>query len=152
MAKTCFRFNDRYYEQVSGTSMGTKCAPSYSIIFMDQLERKFLARQHLQPLVWWRYIDDIFLIWPHSREELDSFISGLNRVHTTIKFTSDISDTSINFLDVKITKTSDGKLTTDLHTKPTDAHLYLHYTSYHPQHQKKSIPYSQAVRLRRICS
>ena len=36
--------------------------------------------------------------------------------------------------------------------KTTDAHLYLHYTSFHAKHQKKSIPYSQAIRMKRICS
>ena len=152
LAKTCFKFNDKYYEQISGTTMGTKCAPSYAIIFMGKFEEDFLSRQHIPPLVWWRYIDDIFVIWPHSREELDSFISRLNQVHNTIKFTSDISETSVNFLDVKISKDIHGRLTTSLYTKPTDAHLYLHYSSYHPIQQKKSIPYSQAVRIRRICS
>ena len=28
LAKTCFKFNDKYYKQISGTTMGTKCAPS----------------------------------------------------------------------------------------------------------------------------
>ena len=131
--------------------MGTKCAPSYVIIFMGKFEED-LSCQHIPPLVWRRYIDNVFLIWPHSREELDSFISHLNQVHNTIKFTSDISDTSVNFLVVKITKDIHGRLTTSLYTKPTDAHLYLHYSSYHPIQQKKSIPYSQAVRIRRICN
>ena len=49
-------------------------------------------------------------------------------------------------------KDADGKIHTSLYTKPTDSQMYLHYTSYHPKHQKQSIPYSQAVRLRRICS
>ena len=119
---------------------------------MGKFEQDFLLRQHIPPLVWWRYIDDIFLIWPHSREELDSFISRLNQAHNTIKFTSDISETSVNFLDVKISKDIHGRLTTSLYTKPTDAHLYLHYSSYHPIQQKKSISFSQAVRIRRICS
>lgn len=43
-------------------------------------------------------------------------------------------------------------LQTDLYTKPTDAHLYLHYSSFHSKHQKNSIPYSQAIRMRRIFS
>ena len=35
--------------------------------------------------------------------------------------------------------------------KPTDCHPYLDYISAHPSHFKTSIPYSQALRLRRIC-
>ena len=92
------------------------------------------------------------MVWPHPREELDSFTSALNRFHTSIKFTVDASQTSANFLDVTVNKDNKVKLSTTLYTKPTDAHMYLHYNSFHPSHQKKSIPYSQAVRIRRICS
>lgn len=46
----------------------------------------------------------------------------------------------------------EGNLETDLYTKPTDTHQYLLTTSCHPKHCKDSIPYSQALRLRRICS
>ena len=49
-------------------------------------------------------------------------------------------------------KDKNGCIKTGLYTKPTDAHMYLHYDSYHPAHQRKSIPYSQAIRLRRVCS
>ena len=152
LTKTCFRFSDRFYEQISGTTMGTKCAPSYAITFMDKFERDFLSKYPLIPLIWWRYIDDIFMIWPYTREELHSFINGLNTCHPTLRFTHEVSETSVAFLDVCITKNNHGELQTSLYSKPTNAHLYLHYTSYHPKHQKWSIPYSQAIRLRRICS
>ena len=128
--------------------MGTKCAPSYAIIF----EEKFLLTHRPVPLVWWRYIDDIFMIWPHTREELYSFIDALNKVHSSIKFRVGISKTQANFLDVTIYKDPDGNITTGLYTKPAGAFMYLHYSSYHPRHQKTCIPYSQAIRLRRICS
>ena len=71
--------------------------------------------------------------------------------HPTTKFTMDYSDTTINFLDVSVTKNS-TKLSTDLFTKDTDSHQYLHATSCHPYSCKKSIPYGQTIRIKRICS
>ena len=44
------------------------------------------------------------------------------------------------------------RLKTSLYSKPTDAHSYLLPTSSHPHHVFKSIPYSQCLRIRRICS
>ena len=40
----------------------------------------------------------------------------------------------------------------DFFCKPTDKHQCLLHSSSHPFHTKKSIPYSLALRLRRICS
>ena len=59
--------------------------------------------------------------------------------------------TSINFLDLTVSLIG-RKVTTDLYVKPTDSHEYLHSSSCHPYHYKKGIPYSQALRLNRICS
>ena len=55
------------------------------------------------------------------------------------------------FLDL-IVKLSKGRLTTDLHVKDTDRHQYLHFNSSHPDHTKRSIIYSQALRLAKICT
>ena len=30
-------------------------------------------------LLWFRYIDEVFFIWTHGQEKLDSFIEELNR-------------------------------------------------------------------------
>ncbi|XP_021341474.1 uncharacterized protein LOC110442280 [Mizuhopecten yessoensis] len=69
----CFEFNNQHYLQIQGTSIGIICAPNYAILFMDHLETAFLQSQSLSPLVWSRYIDDIFFIWTHGSESLDSF-------------------------------------------------------------------------------
>ena len=45
-----------------------------------------------------------------------------------------------------------NKLTTDLYVKPKNTHEYLDYTSSHREHPKKSIVYSQTLRLCWICS
>ena len=41
---------------------------------------------------------------------------------------------------------------TSLYTKPTDTHQYLNAESFHRTVYKKSIPYYQAVRIKRIYS
>ena len=45
-----------------------------------------------------------------------------------------------------------NQLLTDVFVKSTDTHQYLHAAFCHVYHSKKSIPYSQALRLNRICS
>ena len=76
----------------------------------------------------------------------------LNSCHKTIKFTADISPTQATFLDTTIGVTPDRSLQSTLYTKPTDSHNYLLYSSCHPRSCRDSIPYSQFLRVRRICS
>ena len=70
---------------------------------------------------------------------------------STINFTAEWSKTSINPLDV-IVSLAEGVIKTDLYVKSTDSHQYLQPSSRHPFHCKNGIPYSQALRLNRICS
>ncbi len=147
-----FEFNDTYWTQISGVAMGSKSSPTFSNLFMEDWEEKWVYTYPLQPLVWRRYIDDVFMIWTHNIVELKKFIDHLNSVHPTIKFTAEWSETEINFLDTTVKVSEERKLYTTLYTKPTDTHTYLHFLSAHPMHQKKCGPYSQLVRVRRICT
>ena len=103
-------------------------------------------------IIWVRFIDDIFLIWKSDQDSLINFINYLNNVVPSIKFTHEISAHSVNLLDTTVLKDNQGNISTDVYQKPTDTHPYLHWTSAHPPHLKRSIPYNQALRLRRICS
>ena len=147
-----FLFNDEHYIQVNGCSMGTKCAPTYACIYMGWFENQFILpkiRRFANTYV--RYIDDIFFVWTGSEEELLEFFEEINKVHPTIKFDCQYSRESINFLDTTV-KLVGNRLTTTLYTKPTDRRAYLHTKSYHPASTKKAIAYSQASRIRRICT
>ena len=146
-----FDFNGKHYHQKSGTAMGTKLALSYANLFMSKFEQDHVYTYHLQPVLWKRFIDDIFLMWTHGMESLKEFILHLNTLHPTLKFTSVISSTEIAFLDLTIYITDD-KLCTRLYTKDTDRHMYLNFHSEHPLNLKRSIPYSQFLRLKRIHS
>ena len=61
---TCnnFTFHGENYLQVGGTAMGTKAAPNYAVNFMNYFEDRFVYTYFIQPLVWKRYIDDIFML------------------------------------------------------------------------------------------
>ena len=144
-----FEFNGSYFQQLRGTAI--ICAPSYAILFLAALEEKLLAESPHKPWLWWRFIDDIFLVWLHEEEKLLECINYLNGAHHSIKFTADWSNDRIHFLDVQVIREGKG-LVTDLYSKPTDTHQLLNRTSCHPNHTKKGIPYSQALRMRRICS
>ena len=69
----------------------------------------------------------------------------------TIKFKFEFSNEKVNFLDLEI-YIEDGRLMSDLYVKPTNSQLFLDYGSNHPQHCKKAIPYSQALRVVERCS
>ena len=92
-----FEFNDRFYRQKMGTAIGTKIAPAYANLFMTRLEERLLEASPEKPLVWKRFIDDVFFIWMYGEEKLKSFINHLNSSHETIKFTSEQSRDSISF-------------------------------------------------------
>ena len=118
---------------------------------MDEVETEFLKSQELQPFLWLLYIDDIFFKWTPGTQKLDSFLNELNKFHPNLSFTYETSKERVNFLDLNVS-IRNGTVSTDLYIKPTDGHQYLHYKSSHPEHIKNSIPYSQALRLSRICS
>ena len=63
-----FEFNGKYYHQLSGNAMGTKSAPSNANIFMTKFEEKYVYTYPLQPKLWKRFIDDIFMIWSHGMD------------------------------------------------------------------------------------
>ena len=58
-----FEFDNKHYVQKLGTAIGTRMAPSYANIFMDRLERQLISQAEIKPHTWWRFIDDIFIIW-----------------------------------------------------------------------------------------
>ena len=93
----------------------------------------------------------IFSIWEHGEESLKVFIYQVNLFHCTIKFTAEYSKEEVNFLYLN-KKLIDGGLKTDLFVKPADTHHLLDPPFPHPYQYKKEIPYSQALRLNRLCS
>jgi hypothetical protein len=83
------------------------------------------------------------------KQELVENFEHANCIHPSIKFTHEVSKTKMSFLDTATT-VKEGNVTTDLYSKPTDKHQYLSPSGCHPKHCFKSIPFSQAIRVKRI--
>ena len=171
-----FEFDSKLFLQQIGTAMGTSCAPTYANIEMGVIDKALrnLAKNVNNGTdvikIFFRFIDDLFLVYTGSVESLDTFLNEINNLHPTLKFTFNYTspfpcsfppDTphdcfchttrSLPFLDTLVT-IKDGQIETDLYRKPTDRCQYLLPSSCHPSHVTKNIPYSLALRLVRICS
>ncbi|OOY72080.1 GIY-YIG nuclease family protein [Solemya velum gill symbiont] len=152
-----FNFDGQTYEQMKGTAMGTKVAPTYANLVMGYLEYKLYEKvkdefdddfkQYILEQ-WKRFLDDCFIFWKKSKEDLHLFHSILNSLHESIQFTMDTNDKELPFLDILV-KLSGTKITTDIYYKNTDTHQYLNFNSCHPSHIKRNIPYCMA---RRVCA
>ena len=77
-------------------------------------------------------------------------MEDLNKFHLNLRFTYEKSSKKISFLDVVI-KIKEVKINTNLFCKPTYGHRYPLYDSCHAEHIKRSIAFSQTIRLKRIC-
>ena len=121
-------------------------------LFVGYIEHKFFNQYNgPKPELYRRYIDDCVGATSSTKQELNQFITAVNSFHPALKCTWEISDTSLAFLDIKLSIEGNG-LCTSVHYKPTDFHSYLLYSSSHPSHVKNFIPYSQLLRHRRLCS
>ncbi|XP_044158606.1 uncharacterized protein LOC122944428 [Bufo gargarizans] len=83
---------------------------------------------------------------------LDLFLVQLNANDWNIRLTQTISQSQMTFLDINIKTTTDGTLSTAIHRKDTAVNALLHASSFHPQHQKRSIPIGQFLRAKRLCT
>ena len=81
-----------------------------------------------------------------------TFIKELNEKYKNIKFDFQISPRIIAFLDAMLYIHENNNIQTILYGKPTDQQPFLHAKSEHPRSLKSSILYSQALRLKTICS
>ena len=128
----CFTFSGEIFKQINGVAMGTKMGPNYANLFVGYVEEQIFNQfDGPKPELFGRYIDDCLGATSCTKEELERFIGFVNSFHPALKFTWEISETSVTFLDINIS-VQDNKLATSVHYKPTDSHSYLLYSSSHP--------------------
>jgi hypothetical protein len=95
---TVFTYNDKYYKQNYGCTMGAQSSVKYANIYMHKFLTKFREtyKQYL-PEFFARLVDDIFTIWNADLDSLLAFVEALNKFHPTIKFELKYSYTEIQY-------------------------------------------------------
>lgn len=140
-----FKFRTKYYYQLNGTAMGTSCAPAYANLYMAYLEKNLNTSNSI---LWYRYIDDIILIYDKKTPGLVNLMNQYNTQNKNIVINWDQSrDTA--FLDLLIRQESDGKIRISTYNKETNKFLYIPYTSFHPRSQKQAFIRTELIRFLR---
>ena len=102
------------------------------------------------------YTDDVFSLWDVNRKDIDLFIGQANTFHPTIKFTAEISEKDITFLDTVVYKSErfliEAILNVKTPYKPTETFQYTHYPFCHPPGVNRGLIKGEAIRLLRTNS
>ncbi|XP_068692864.1 uncharacterized protein [Montipora foliosa] len=156
LKENSFHFNGKLFLQTHGIAMGTKMAVAFSVIFMGHVEKQLLLFSPHKPIIWKRFIDDIFSVWTSSKQEISNFVDFANRFHATIKFTCEMSSERAVFLDTEVFKgprfASNKILDVQTHFKATETFQYTHFSSCHPLSVKKGFIKGETLRLLRTNS
>ena len=150
--KSHFQFNNEYYEQVDGVSMGSPLGPFFANIFMSHLESLHISKlKALGVISWHRYVDDVFAVVENDTCHLN-ILDILNSIHKNIDFTiEEEQNNSLPFLDALVRRTNDG-FKTKLYQKSTFTGVYLNWTSLTSRKYKISLIYCLMDRLWKLCS
>ncbi|CAF4585684.1 unnamed protein product [Rotaria socialis] len=131
--------------------MGSPLAPILAHLYMSELEENIINFTGKKPSVFYRYVDDIFMIFHGTQREIDLFVKFMNNIEPTIKFTLEIQkENKLPFLDVMIER-NNLELITYVYRKPTDTGLYLRWTSNQPRNYKINLIKCLCTRAKRIC-
>ena len=127
---------------------------SNGTIYFAIREREILHR-YPELLLYRRFIDDMFFIWiPKTIDDDIRFQSFQNDVNNygKLKWKFSQLQRTINFLDLTITITAHGNITTRLYEKVENLYLYLPANSSQPPHTLKGLIAGMIYRTVRLTS
>ena len=129
--KTQFKFNGKCYE-MDGLPMGNSLSPFLADFFLHTLEVQIHKSQFRDLIIHWcRYVDDIFLIWAGTPDQLQDFVSYINNLHERIRFTIEIEQNdTLNYLDLSLCK-ADNRILVSVYHKPTSKNIIIPFNSKH---------------------
>ena len=113
--------------------------PSVACLLMEYLEALVLAEyEHSTPILYKRHNDNTVGAASCTEKELQCFIDHVTNFNPSIKYTYNISNKTVTFLDLQL-KIDNNHIKSCVRLKLTDSHNYLLFSSSHPPSCKHSI-------------
>ncbi|CAF2906516.1 unnamed protein product [Rotaria sp. Silwood2] len=150
MQNNYFSYDGQFYHQIRGGAMGSPLTLTIANCYMFFFEQQIAKQIKNSGGLFFRYIDDLFIVinWParHLLKQIEKW----NQFDENIKLKANIGS-FISFLDLYM-ENQDGTLFTTVYQKPSYEPYYLPFSSIHPLHMKKNIPFTMLLRAIRYCS
>ena len=89
-----FSFENTIYRQIDEVAMGSSLGPSLANIFVGYYEEKLFSKIS-KPAVYFRYVDDTFVIFQNEKES-EEFLIRLNGLHSSLQFTFEKKNNSLS--------------------------------------------------------
>ena len=96
VTKITFMFQNQFYKQIDGCTMGGPLSVIFSDIFMTKLEDDVV--RPLKPIFYKRFVDDTFN--RRKKNNPDHLFNAINEYHKKIRYT--IEQNPTNFFDTKL--------------------------------------------------
>lgn len=145
-----FFFDGTYYKQIRGGAMGSPLTLTVANAYMYFVEQPIAKWAKRTCSVYYRYIDDLFIMSNVHVDTLKGLMNFWNRLDVNIKFSESIGQTA-EYLDVKL-ENKEGRLVTGVFHKTSHEPYFLPFQSTHVHHIKKNIPFAALVRAIRYSS
>ena len=121
-----FTFENKYYKQINGVTMGSPLAPILAHCYMLNIDEKI---QNLTPapIFYYRYVDDCFAL-VSKQLILPEYSGKVNALDSRVKFEiTEEHNNKITFLDVEVIKKR--KIKTNWYVKPSNTGKFMEWSS-----------------------
>jgi hypothetical protein len=150
MSHNCFSYQEEIYWQHSGIAMGTSVAPAFANIYAAQFENNISCGTTFGLRFYCRYIDDILLMFRGTRSQVETFLQERRYGNLNVTWNIRSYEEGIDFLDAKFFFSGDpGRtdLQSCLFRKSLNKHMYIPWSSAHPESVKRSFIKAEMTRL-----
>lgn len=132
--------------------MGSPSSILLADVFVAKLENGALQNIIEELPTYCRFVDNISVLLCHNMR-VKTLVDKFNQSYNTHNFTSEEEwENSFYFLDMKLTKTTDGKLTHRVYRKSTWTEQCTRYASLVPPRHKQNLVRLLASHVRNIYS